>query len=233
MKFKIVLLPILFAIIFAGCGNNEEQKPRAQMDPNSHEVYVKEVLQAKSYTYLYVEDWDDFYWIAIAKNQVKVGETLYYKDALEMNNFRSEDLDRTFDKVMFIDELRKEPYTISAPVMATSPKAAAGKNLDISIEPAEGGITIAELYSNKSDYENKTVIISGQVTKFNANIMGKNWVHIQDGTEFGENFDLTVTTDTEVKVGQKVIFEGSITLDKDFGSGYKYDVLMELAKFVK
>ena len=69
----------------------------------------------------------------------------------------------------------------------------------------------------------------GKVTKVNSGILGKNWVHIQDGTEAEGNFDLTVTTQETAKVGDVVVVQGKITLNKDFGSGYKYDVIMEEA----
>ena len=63
--------------------------------------------------------------------------------------------------------------------------------------------------------------------------MNKNWIHIQDGTDNSGKFDLTVTTDIEVKVGDTITLEGAIALDKDFGFGYKYEVIMEDAKLVK
>ena len=63
--------------------------------------------------------------------------------------------------------------------------------------------------------------------------MKKNWIHIQDGTEFDGKFDLTITTDQEVKVGDKISVEGNVHLDKDFGFGYFYDVIVEDAKISK
>ena len=101
---------------------------------------------------------------------------------------------------------------------------------EISIAPAEGGISIGELFSNKDSYAGKTVIIKGQVTKFSASIMKRNWVHLQDGTSGDGEHDLTITTQDVVAVGDVVTFEGTITLDKDFGAGYKYAVIMEEAK---
>jgi hypothetical protein len=97
----------------------------------------------------------------------------------------------------------------------------------IKIEPAEGCITIADLYSNKNNYSGKTVRIKGKVTKVNPAIMGKNWIHIQDGTESDGQFDLTSTTALEFHIGTIVTIEGKIALDKDFGYGYTYKVLME------
>ncbi len=101
------------------------------------------------------------------------------------------------------------------------------------ISQAEGGITIAELLANKDKYANKVVKIRGEVKKYNSKIMGKNWIHIQDGTgNPGEN-DLTITSAMEVKVGDIVIMEGKIILDKDFGSGYFYKIIMEEGKVVE
>jgi len=107
----------------------------------------------------------------------------------------------------------------------------------INIEKAEGGISIAELFASKKRFEKKRVKIKGQVVKVNPMIMGKNWVHIQDGThdgsQAGKDFDLTITTMEEVKNGQVLIFEGIITLDKDFGAGYFYNVIMEEAIIIQ
>ena len=104
---------------------------------------------------------------------------------------------------------------------------------DISIAPCEGCVTISKLLADKKSFSGKTIKITGQVTKFLPQIMGKNWVHIQDGTEFEGGFDLTITTDQQVNVGDKMTFEGKITLDKDFGYGYFYAVLMEEGKIVQ
>jgi hypothetical protein len=104
---------------------------------------------------------------------------------------------------------------------------------DVKVEPCDGCITVAKLLADKKAYEGKVVKIKGQVTKYNAGIMGKNWIHIQDGTEYQDSFDLTITTDITTSMGQIVTFEGKIALDKDFGYGYVYSVLMEEGKLVQ
>ena len=63
--------------------------------------------------------------------------------------------------------------------------------------------------------------------------MGKNWIHIQDGSGDSNNFDLTITTQDQAKVGDVVTFEGTIGTKKDFGYGYLYEVIMEDAKLLK
>ena len=100
------------------------------------------------------------------------------------------------------------------------------------MKPAEGGITIAELFTKRDIYAGKTVKIRGEVVKYNSDIMKTNWVHIQDGTNDSGNFDLTITTSDVVKVGDVVIFEGAITLNKDFGAGYSYEVIMQNARLL-
>ena len=79
----------------------------------------------------------------------------------------------------------------------------------------------------------KSIRIQGKVTRFNEAIMETNWVHIQDGTEYSGKYDLTATTDNVVQVGSIIIIEGKVTLAKDFGYGYSYEVLMEKAILVK
>ena len=103
----------------------------------------------------------------------------------------------------------------------------------VKVEPCADCITIGKLLADKKAYDGKVIRVKGQVTKYNAGIMGKNWVHIQDGTEYQDGFDLTVTTDITVAVGETVTFEGKIALDKDFGYGYVYNVLMEEGKSVQ
>ena len=102
----------------------------------------------------------------------------------------------------------------------------------IKVEPAEGGITIADLYSKKDSYAGKTVKIRGEVVKYNAEIMGKNWIHLQDGTNSNGSFDIAVTTSDVAKVGDVVTVEGSVTLKKDFGAGYFYEVIIENGKLI-
>jgi hypothetical protein len=101
---------------------------------------------------------------------------------------------------------------------------------EIEIAPGsikKAGYTVAEVYANKAGLNGKSVKVRGKVTKFNANIMSRNWLHLQDGTgKSGEN-DLTITTISKAAVGQTVLIEGKLTLDKDFGAGYKYPVIIE------
>ncbi len=88
---------------------------------------------------------------------------------------------------------------------------------------------LVNLYAKRNEYAGKTIKVKGQVTKVNIAIMERNWVHIQDGTADGENFDLTITTIHEPKVGDVITYSGTLILNKDFGSGYSYELLLENA----
>lgn len=93
-------------------------------------------------------------------------------------------------------------------------------------------MTVGEIYSGKADLAGKPVTLRAKVVKYNPQIMGKNWLHLQDGSgddKAGTN-DLTVTSKTTAKVGDTVLVKGPLTLDKDFGYGYKYKVIIEDAK---
>jgi hypothetical protein len=74
--------------------------------------------------------------------------------------------------------------------------------------------------------------MKGKVTKFNQGIMDRNWIHIQDGTSNEKNVDITITTNDVVKLGDVITVKGTITLAKDFGAGYFYEVIMEEASVI-
>ena len=98
------------------------------------------------------------------------------------------------------------------------------------IEPLEGGKNISQIHAEKDTLNGKTVRVRGKVTRFAAEIMGKNWLHIQDSSGLD---DLTVTTDNTVAVGDIVIIEGKLELDKDYDYGYVYPVILQNAKVTK
>lgn len=105
--------------------------------------------------------------------------------------------------------------------------------VNIKVEPVQGSITLSALFSDKKNYSGKTVRIHGRVVKVNPSIMGKNWIHLQDGTEYEGLYDLTITSDFVPDLGSIITVEGKIALDKDFGYGYVYPVIMEDGKLVE
>ncbi len=202
--------------------------PKSINDEN-HKVEVEEVIQANAYTYLKVKEGSNLYWIAAAKINVNAGDVLLYRGRLEMNNFESKDLNKKFDKIYFVEEIQKlaDKGADAMDVKRIHTMMPKQDKVDISIDAPEAGISIADLIENKDNYKNQKVIVNGIVTKVNNGIMGKNWVHIQDGTEYNGLYDLVLTTQEIIEQGDTLIFEGTVRTNKDFGSGYKYDVILE------
>ena len=236
MKTKTVVIAIaivagiiLIAIPFI---NTEKGKKALDLPPGTHEVTIAEVIQTTKYTYFLVEEDESEYWIAVTKREGAQGDVIYYSNPLEMNNFVSKELGRTFPTIFFVQNVSNEPLLneSSASQQMTQKKPEIVKLENVKINPVKGGITISELYKGKDKYAGKTVIIRGVVARYNNKVMGKNWVHIQDGTDFSGQFDLAVTTMDSLAVGNTVTFTGMISLNRDFGSGYFYGVIMEDAK---
>jgi len=241
MYFKFFAIGTLMLLM--SCQNTSEQKTEEKLNPNTHKVVVEEVQQSKAYTYLRVTEKDNTYWIAIAKKDVQEDDVLYYNHSLEMKDFESKDLDQKFETIYFVDKISDKPLKQSANMLKNNPHGntqsgnmiksnphgntqSALKDV-ISVDAVEGGITIAELFAKKEKYVGKNVKVRGQVVKYNAQIMDRNWVHIQDGTSYENKFDLTITTDDVFKPGDVVTFEGKIALNKNLGAGYTYELLME------
>jgi len=229
---KLIYLLISLAILTVSCESNSSTKQNKIKNPNQHEVVVKEVVQTSSYTYILLQEEDAEYWAAVSKTEIEEGKTYYYESFMEMKDFPSKELNKTFESIYFLSEISDQPIPTAqeAAEQQHTGKANTDKNESISITPSEGAVTISEIYKNRNEYAEKTVKVTGQVIKVNTGIMNKNWLHIQDGTADGEDYDLTITTDDIASIGDVVIFEGKISLNKDFGYGYSYSVLMEDAK---
>ena len=110
-----------------------------------------------------------------------------------------------------------------------TPMAQPGAAVDLTgIVKAEGGKTVAEIYAEKDALADQPVTVRGKVVKINPDIMGKNWLHVQDGSGAEGTNDLTVTTaGTLPNVGDTVLASGKVALNKDFGMGYTYSVIVE------
>ena len=229
----ILLVCLSFGLLNPGIINSAY----AGQNTDSNEIHgkVTEILEVKGYTYAEVDTGEKKVWAAGPTAPLKIGEMVAFTTQMPMNNFHSKSLGRDFSKIYFIDRFITEKETpASEPAEITSPhdeiKQEQTSQPDEGINKVEGGNTIAEIYSQKDDLEGKTVRIRGQVTKFTPEIRGKNWLHIKDSSTLD---DLTVTSDSTVAINDIVIIEGKLELDKDFGYGYFYAVILEDVKITK
>ena len=200
---------------------------------------VVETMNTGGYTYVCVDTGGEKVWAAAPEVQIKVGDKVTIPEGMPMANYHSKTLNRDFPLVYFVGSITNETSggggkeTGMPPGHPATGGLAAPVHVDVSgIKKADGGVTIGELYAKKADLSGKEIILRGKVVKFNAQIMGKNWMHVRDGSGdvSTKSNDLAVTTDATLKVGDTVLVRGKLTLDKDFGAGYKYDAIIEDAK---
>lgn len=197
---------------------------------------VIEVLSAGRYTYVQVEVGTQKVWAASSPSKVKAGEVVSFAGDLPMENFESKALKRTFEKIYFVGRLHIQGEAVGGQDGSQLPpghppvgeKADAASGVDIAkIEKAPGGKSIAEVYAGKESLAGKKVTVRGMVVRFNESILNRNWIRLQDASCQGAISDLAVTSREKVEKGRIVTVSGVLATNKDFGYGYRYEVLLE------
>jgi hypothetical protein len=201
---------------------------------------VAETMNSGGYTYILLQTKSKMFWVAIAESTVTVGEEVVLASGMEMVEFHSKSLDRTFDSIIFSEGMISQGGEASEkPKKKTLGSSGAKPTIqkDVKVEKAEGNnaYTVAELFEKRKELDNQDIVLKGEVVKVTARIMNKNWLHIQDGTgsaQDGTN-DMVVTTMDLPAVGDTVTIKGVLFADKDFGSGYKYNAIVEFGQVSK
>ncbi len=185
---------------------------------------VLETMQAGGYTYVRLDTGDKEVWAAGRTSKLEMGAQVIAIGLTPMRNFESPSLGRSFDTIYFCDAMQVTG------AHASSGAATQEATIPVEVELAEGEQSVEQMFTEKDKFVGKQVSLHGTVVKFSANIMGKNWIHLQDGTGGAGTNDLTITTAQTVKVGDTVKVVGMLIADKDFGYGYKYALIIEDAK---
>jgi hypothetical protein len=230
-----------------GSGSSKTPSPTLERTDTAKVPHAKSVLSGKvvetmnsgGYTYINLDRNGKKIWVAVPKMDVKVGQEIALYPGTEMGTFTSKSLHRTFDNIIFsAGPVRRGTSESNAfhnkNVGHITTVAPAGK---IKVDKASGpdAYTVGELYKNRNKLNKKRVVVRGQVVKVLSGIMGKNWIHLQDGSgnPVDKSNDLVVTSRDLPAVGETVTAKGTLHKDRDFGSGYKYNVIMEDASISK
>jgi hypothetical protein len=192
---------------------------------------VLETMNSGGYTYARIDAKGTEMWVAGPETTLTTGSTVSFTSGSPMPQFRSSTLNRTFDMIYFVPALVTEQAGSQGGTAHTRNTAESSEPVD-KVAVAKGGLTIAAIHRQKDQLSDKQVAVRGRVVKFNADILGRNWLHIRDGSA-KDGDDLTVTTSAVVAVGDVVVVRGKVARDRDFGAGYKYDVLIEDASIAK
>ena len=206
-----------------------------------HTGEVKEAMNSGGYTYMKVSEGGKSYWIAATQLDVKTGDKISFAEEMVMPKFESKTLKRTFENIMFVSEVTAgdaQPEAKSSHkkqnIHTKNSLAESLKRTKVSSYKQEGTLGVEETFLKAKELTGKTIKIRGKVTKVAHMIMGKNWIHIQDGTGDKRTDDIVFTSTKESpKTGDIVTAQGVVATDKDFGYGYFYPIIMENSTFTK
>lgn len=198
---------------------------------SEHTAKVLEILNSGPYSYLKVEEKGKNYWIAITAIPIQKGSTISFTEGMKIEQFESKSLHRSFKNLIFADSVRFKEDRRSSKIEPLSKKLLHAK---VSPYKKEGTLSVEEVFTNAGKLKGKKIKVRGKVIKVAREIMKRDWVHIEDGTGEEGSDDLVFTTDkADLKKGDIVTAEGSVAIEKDFGYGYFYPVIVEKSSFHK
>ena len=240
---KILLACFSLTLLSAGMINTvtAAQTNTTKVQQNQpQKIYgrVTDVINITGYTYAEVDTGKEKVWAAGPVAPLKTGDMIAFTSEKPMQNYYSIAIGREFPLIYFIKRYSTDKgasITASANTTTTASPHSQIKQQK-SIKPVQGvnkvagGNTIAEIYSDKNKLKGKTIRVRGKITKYTANVMGNNWLHIRDSSTLD---DLTVVTTGTSAIGEVVIAEGKLELDKDYSYGYIYPVILVDATITK
>lgn len=244
MKKQTVLpaMGLLFLLLFIlSCKGDPSQRtielePRKDMHSvhsnvrnDLHRVQVTEIRKGDKYMYLKVREGDQTYWVATAPGDIVEGNTYIYNEALRRTDFRSEALQEVFDTLYLVTRLVPESEAGDMkPSSLKEPREMEEAEVDTGQESATE-VTLSELLDNPEAYRDSWVRFTAACTKVNEGIMNRNWVHLT--TDQANGRSVVATTKADAAPGETLIVTAVVRQDRDFGSGYRYDILLEEAEF--
>ncbi len=245
------IVPLLVvATVMAGCGSNASESETAPVAASAASAATApanapvgenltgtllEKIPAAPYVYLRLQTARGEIWAAVSDAPVDVGAEVTVYQSMRMGQFASKTLQRTFEEIYF-----GSLTAPGAPVAAGNPHAAVAQPTATAVDKVEGASgadarNVEQTWAEGASLSGKTITVRGKVVKYNPGVMGKNWIHLQDGSgDAGKGTnDLTVTSLDETAIGDIVTVTGTVSVDKDFGAGYRYPIIVEDAKVLR
>lgn len=240
------LLPLL---VVTACSENKGQQGKEAGQSKTGAVdnmqggclkgRVVQTVDSAGYTYVLLDRNGAQLWVAMPAAKISIGDNVSIAPGVEMRNFTSNTLKRTFDRIIFSSGMASKEAKgaqVSGDPFGGRPYGEMDKK-DVHVPKAQcpGCYTVAEIYAKRSALNGSAVSVKGLVIKVSPGIMGKNWIHLQDGSGAQDNgdFDLAVTSQDLPAVGDVVVVKGKLSADKDFGAGYRYKAIIEDAAIKK
>jgi len=250
---KLTLIALFSTTLYAEQGSNNTQqsvqidmhggkevKMPSHMTTKTSGIFYGKVLEIKDamgYKYLKVNEDGKELWVAIANAPVAVGDKIGYDKNTIMHDFESKTLNQKFKEIIFASDVYL-PQKVQKPqsmkemlgLSTTAPKEEKPAKPFVKKET----YTIEEVHMWRKSLEGQTITLDATVYKVSHQIMKLDWTHLGDGT--GDEKKLTddlvfTSASTAIKSGDKVTATGKVIVNKDFGFGYFYKVLIQDATF--
>ena len=231
------LLPLVAPLLLLSACGKKAPAPKAaaasELQAGPVKGIVQERVEGGNFTYLRLKTDSGEAWAGVPANAVPVGAEVTVVEGFLMERFESRNLHRTFERI-YLGRLEGQSGAgAHGGAAATATPESAGEKVEKAAGPEAR--TVAELFEQRQALAGKTVVVRGKVVKALPGILNRNWLHLRDGSGDPKTFthDLTVTTASTAALGDVVTVRGTLRLNQDFGSGYKYDVLLENASVQK
>ncbi len=245
MKKKKIIITLIAAGIISTLQQNSfaEKIHHTEAESMNHASNIFQgslidTFNSGGYTYVEIKTSNGKVWAAGPVTPVNKGDQIAFNGQMPMQKFHSKTLNRDFDTIYFVSQFSVNGKNMSSAKNGNLQSNSLDPHKNTNKKPhdlklksfnkAKDGQTIADIIENKNKFNHQTLKVRGQVSKFTADVMGKNWIHIRDSSS--KKQDLTVTTNSSVALNDIITVEGKLTLNKDFGYGYVYDVIIEDAK---
>jgi len=241
MRFALAIVVAACAACSPASAQAQAWGPAASGSAGSDPVLsgkLQERIDAGSYSYLRIATAAGEVWAAVPVTTLKAGAEVRIDQPVWMKDFESKTLGRKWPRIAF--------GTLSGPEAAPPGKMPADANhsfahpkasppadvgeAKVPRAPGKSGRTVAEVFAQRAALSGHEVAVRGKVVKFTEGVLGRNWIHLRDGTGSDGSNDLTVTTSESCAVGDVVLLSGTARVDQDFGAGYRYPVLVEGAR---
>lgn len=245
---KLLKYALMLTLICAVHGTHADAQKMAEMSQEHGEMNfqrnmpsvsgkVVETMDSGGYTYINIEKDNKKTWVAVPQTAVKVGQEMSFYPGAAMPNYKSNTLNRTFETIIFSSGpvTKNRSKTAENPHNGKSSISVAKEEVTVDKASGPNAYTVAELYDKRTTLDKKSVMVRGKVVKISANIMKKNWIHIQDGSGNPKDgsHDLILTSQDLPSVGDIVTASGTLMNNKDIGRGYKFDIILEQAEIKK